>query len=710
MLMDLPNVSNDYSTDGADSHFPQFFSNKSPSLLSIVCPRLFVLYFVILLISYSNSFHASWQLDDKPNILNNPRIQISELSLNQLWQSMNALPGSGGFYRPVACVTLALNWFFGQRAVFGYHVINFAIHFLTACFLFITIATLFSTPRLMGRYDTHQTLFIAALAALFWALNPMQTQAVTYVVQRMTSLAGMFAVLAILFYLRARLDRSQSHRIVYFMSFRDLFPVGIVFSKENVILLPLCIPVLEGLFFYNRNKTLPIRKTLILIGIIIGLCLIVTYLIKPDLTDFVLTYYENRTFTFAERILSEPRIVAFYLSQLFFPAPSRLSIEHDISTSSNLLSPWTTLPAILFHVALLYIAFRLWRKKPLITLAILFFYLNHMVESTIIPLELIFEHRNYLPSIFLFLPVALAINALMVRLNHRNGLVLLVVIPVAFMLMLEGYATYQRNKTWQTEKTLWLDALEKAPRSARPVATLALMLAWGEYPSTFKYRKALEMTKMSLSLRMNRNYEADQLGNIASIYDKLGQNEKAWEYYDAALTLNPNHTQNRFNLAKSLVRQGKFNQAADALNVILNQGWIHADYFGLLGFIQLWLDQPDQALTHLQRALSLAPGRPDILLSMGNCMTALGFYDRAQWFLGLAQRKGGHDLSVSLSLLQNALKKNDRHMAQQTLLTTLELYPLPLIQRELEISTDRYEKVPVDHNLLREFILSELQR
>ncbi|MDY6791265.1 MAG: tetratricopeptide repeat protein [Thermodesulfobacteriota bacterium] len=680
---------------------PRFISNNFT--------RLFFLFFIVLLIGYGNTFHASWHLDDKPNILNNSRIQITEISLDQLWQSMNAMPGTGGFYRPVACATFALNWFVGKKDVFGYHMVNFAIHLGTTWFLFLTIIALFSTPRLTDQYPSHQIVFIASLSSLLWALNPVQTQAVTYIVQRMASLAGMFSVLAILFYLRARLNKSLRYRFLFFFASAIFYLLGLL-SKENVVILPLSIPVVEFLFFHDHSKPVPLKKTLAYVGLIICFCLTVIYLMKPNATDFILNYYVNRPFTLKERILTEPRIVLFYLSQIFFPAPSRLSVEHDITLSSTLISPWTTIPAIVAHIFLLFISIKLWRKQPLVSLSILFFYLNHMIESTIVPLELLFEHRNYLPSVFLFLPIAQVLNAVIVKIGKRKSLIALATVLISLVLGIETYATHTRNKVWRTEKSLWLDALAKAPGSARPRATLAIMLAWGENPSPFKYRKALELTKQTLSLRMNRNYEAEQLGNIASIYDKLGQNEKALEYYDKALKIDPNHSKNRFNLAKTLVRHGDFSKAVKELEVILSKGGLHVDYYGLLGYSYLWLGDSDKALPLLWKALKLAPGYPKTLLYIGNCMSSLGHYDRAQWFLKLAEKKGGHEVIVSLNLIQNALLNNDLPMAKKTLKRMLESFPLPLILKNLKMSEERYKNVPIDHFNLTIFLASEIKQ
>ena len=179
-----------------------------------------------------------------------------------------------------------------------------------------------------------------------------------------------------------------------------------------------------------------------------------------------------------QRLMTEPRIVVFYLSQIFYPIISRYSIEHDIAVSTSLLDPWSTLPGIILVLVLIGIGLSQMRKRPILSFAILFFFLNHVIESSIIPLELVFEHRNYLPSLFLFLPVAVAIKWLLDYYKKRNrSLAVILVAFVTILLILLGTGTYTRNRVWLTERTLWEDAAKKAPGSNRPLHNLA----WAYY-------------------------------------------------------------------------------------------------------------------------------------------------------------------------------------------------------------------------------------
>ena len=203
---------------------------------------------------YSNTFQASWHLDDYQIIVNKKYLHLTNLRLESLIQKHFAAPDSGlylgkNLYRPIACLSLALNWYFGQENVFSYHVVNIAIHFITAFFLFLTIINLFNTPNLRKKYSGSE-FFIALLSATLWAINPIQVQGVTYIVQRMASLAAMFYILGLYFYLKGRMSDSLRKRVMLLAAclLSYLFAIG---SKENAATLPIAVILMEIIFFQD---------------------------------------------------------------------------------------------------------------------------------------------------------------------------------------------------------------------------------------------------------------------------------------------------------------------------------------------------------------------------------------------------------------------------------------------------------------------------
>ncbi len=648
-------------------------------------------------------------MDDRPQILTNHRIQITEISLNQLTQAAHGRIGTGTLYRPVAAISLALNWYFGQNSVTGYHIVNFLIHLSTAWVLFLTVRTLLSTPLFLNRYTSGEICFIAVFASLFWALNPLQTQAVTYIVQRMAALSALFSLLTLLCYLKARLSQKNNTKAIFFTCTALSFLLAI-FSKENAVIIILTFPIFELLFFQQKLSRQIIKK--LIQGILLGLVIVLLSVIalRPELFDFIPNYYRNRPFTLSERFLTEQRVVIFYLTQLFFPAPYRLSVEHDFILSTSLFTPWTTIAAICFNVFLVFFAVKNGRKYPLLSLAILFFYLNHIIESTIVPLELIFEHRNYLPSLFLFLPVVQGSLFLIKRPGGNKFITFSLIGTLTLLLGLSGFATYQRNKVWQTEESLWIDALRKAPDSARPLANLAIRLAWGPSPSEAKYRKALELTQRTLELRMSRTrLDAAQLGNMASIHNQLGEHNQALSFYKKAIALAPEDANIRYNYCKTLIMKGDFTQAKQELILIIERGFIHPDYFNMLGFLNLWLNQPDEALPAIQRALKSAPGRADILLTLSKTFSMLGLHNKAKWYLSLARNNGRDDAVISLSIIENALLSGNKQEAKKELQRSIDHFPLRYFLSPLTGSTvDRNRQIPLETNILIPYLQSEL--
>ena len=375
-----------------------------------------VLLFFLILIPYSNTFRASWHFDDFPKIINNSAIKITNLQPQTLYSTFFTPNGSGEsqkkkIYRPIPCLTFALNYYIGQYNVYGYHLVNFSVHFLTACILFLTLLTLFKTPNLNTKYSASHYC-IALLAASLWAINPIQTQAVTYIVQRMAALAALFYLLGIYCYLEARLSGIGKRQILFFIGCFISFLLALA-SKENSATLPLALILVEIAFFQDvRNPR--IRRRFLWVTMIAGVCLLVfgaLFYLQGDPSS-IFKGYERRTFSPMQRLMTEPRVLIFYLSQIFYPVPTRLSIEHYVPISTSLITPWTTLPSIVLVLLLIAVGFYQMGKRPVISFAILFFFLNHLIESTIFGLELIFEHRNYLPSLFLFFPVSIGIKCL----------------------------------------------------------------------------------------------------------------------------------------------------------------------------------------------------------------------------------------------------------------------------------------------------------
>jgi len=371
---------------------------------------------------YSNTFYVPFHFDDRPNITQNPTIQIEVFTWDRLEQLVkNTYKES---IRIFAYFTLALNYYFGKLDVFGYHLVNFIIHIFAGIFLYWFLILTLNRPSLKEKYGSI-SYKVALFTSLIFIAHPIQTQSVTYIVQRMASMAGMFYLLSLILYIKGRLS-SGLPRLFFFGGMGFTYLLGI-FSKENAAILPLFITLYEFYFFQNLDLAPKGRK--LLLGFMGGLLIfgVLGFMIWGQrYIQVIIEGYAYRTFTMSERVLTQCRVVLYYVTLLIWPHPSRLNLDYDFPISKTILDPPTTLISILIIAGL--IGYSIWRakKSPLLSFCIVWYFGNLLIESSIFPLEMVYEHRLYLPSIGPFILFSLLIVRGIEKLKyskHRGSMV-----------------------------------------------------------------------------------------------------------------------------------------------------------------------------------------------------------------------------------------------------------------------------------------------
>jgi protein O-mannosyl-transferase len=349
----------------------------------------------VALVAYSNTFYVPFQFDDRPNIISNPNVQIKVFTWDRLERLVKNTYKET--IRVFSYFTLALNYYFGEFNVFGYHLVNFIIHVASGIFLYWFLILTFHLPSLKEKYGSI-SYKAALLTSLIFISHPIQTQSVTYIVQRMASMAGMFYLLSMVLYIKGRLSSGQA-RFFYFGGLALSYLLG-VFSKENVAILPVFIALYEFYFFQNLDLSPKGKKVVfVLLGALLILGVFGFIIWGQRYVNVIIEGYQYRTFTMSERVLTQFRVVLYYLTLLIYPHPSRLNLDYDFPISKTILDPPTTLISILIILGL--IGYSIWaaKKRPILSFCILWYFGNLVIESSIFPLEMVHEHRLYLPAV-----------------------------------------------------------------------------------------------------------------------------------------------------------------------------------------------------------------------------------------------------------------------------------------------------------------------
>ncbi len=503
-----------------------------------VSPGRFLLAILLLVCaSYSNTLYSPLVLDDMHSFVEEPSIYLDDFSLQSLSELANTRFGKARF---VPLLSFAVNHYFSRGNIIYYHLTNIAIHLLAVVALFFFLKALLRTET--GRKSLfllnpeRYVLFVCGL----WALNPIQTNAVTYIVQRMTSLAALFYLTALALYLYARLSRGAMRRFLFFSGCIGAATLAF-FSKENSFTLPAAILLVEGMFLSPhlfRRLIGSIRwYHWLMLAVVLGL--LFPFIIQP--WQVHTADYSIRSFTLEERLLTQLRVVVFYISLLLLPLPQRLNLDHDFLLSTGWFSPPTTILSGMLLVGLFFMGMRFRKEAPLLCFGIFWFFLNLLIESTVIPLELIFEHRLYLPSVGFFMGVVAVVDFSVARLRPRRPTELrdIILLFMVVLITFSSVLTTIRNEDWRDSLTIYGDCYLKSPEKSRTVSNYGMVLA-----GAGRTTEALALLERALD--MGRNHDEQYIttaNNILNIHKSQGAYEeavKAGERYFANMTYDLN--------------------------------------------------------------------------------------------------------------------------------------------------------------------------
>ena len=435
-------------------------------LATWIAPALLFAAMAATVVIYWIGLQGPFLLDDFINL--NP---IDEWLRGQLGiRTLIFERGAGTFGRPLSMASLALNAWLGGYTPFSLKFGNLLVHLICGGVIYVLLRQLLQRDRTLNKNAS----VYAAIVATLWLLHPLHASTVLYAVQRMAQMSTLFVLLGLWIYVSARfrLLRGPSPFAAAGLLIGIPVMTALAFlSKENGILLPLLCAVIELAYFRDANRQLPVRAfhiCFVIFPIAVGMSGLA---LNPK---YILDGYLGRDFTLTERLLSQGRVLCEYLWNLIAPNPPRMGLyTDDFSISTGFLSPPSTLLALILLAGISAGAWASRKRFPAVFFGWFFFLVAHSLEAGIIPLELYFEHRNYLPSLGIFL----AMVALFVWFGEklkgaglrprRIGVVLL----TAFVAVLV-VGTHGRARVWRDPLLIAESSLQSHPESLRANAYL----------------------------------------------------------------------------------------------------------------------------------------------------------------------------------------------------------------------------------------------
>jgi len=566
--------------------------------------------FVVLigLLAYSNTFYSPFIFDDTANLVNNPRIM--DLSISGLQEAFNSR-------RAVGIITFQLNYFFSEWNVVWFHLTNIIIHIFASLSVYRLLQLLMATDRLSANTDDHfSNLPIPFFAALLFVAHPVQTQAITYIVQRFASLATLFYLAAIVSYLSARLNQVALRKLITVRSVAwycaTLVCAFLAFyTKETAYTLPLAIMLVELIFFQSTGKKI---FWIITVSTSAVIAVLLKYATATHSVQNAISAIDEATRlqTITSRtdyLFTQFRVLMTYLRLIFFPVNQKLDYDYTLSRA---FMDWQVLCSFLVILTLLLSAFLMLKNSRngsphlrLIAFGILWFFLTLSVESSIIPIiDLIFEHRLYLPLFGAVTVVSSAVIMLGWGRGESSGKAVCIgLLMISFLL---AFATHNRNIVWSSEVSIWADTVNKSPNSARAWNNLgaahikqkdsmnALRAiirsieldpskadAWNNlgiaidvmsaYNNRFHRTSEMFSTPESMKVENVNRWLGDVNNSLGLAYEILGNMPKAAENYKNAVGYNPALTIAYYNLGIVSARMGdapKYSEQVQILRMI----------------------------------------------------------------------------------------------------------------------------------------------
>jgi len=559
------------------------------------------IFSVLTFIIYSNTFSSPFVLDDFKVIAENSAMQT-----NAIFTNVN-------LHRYVGTASFALNYRISKLNTFSYHLTNSIIHILNAFLVFVLFRKIYAYVR--NEPINNSTNLISFAIALIFLVHPIQTQAVTYIVQRYTSLAALFALVSLLSYFHFR--TSAPPRYIFFCI--SVVSALLAYkTKENTATILLMLIVMELLLF--KGTTLSVKKRIVLVlpfvllvAVIPAAFLNLHQMAEKSLSSLMSELKESSMETpqisRSQYLVTEMSVIVLYMRLLVLPMHQSMHYLYPFTHSFFQLKTFLSFCLIM---AVLVSAVILAKKYKEISFGIGWFFIFLLVESSIIPIQdAVFEHRLYLPSIGFISAGVVILFQILRKFNIRIFLGVIVLISV-----LLSAATYVRNEVWHDEITLWKSVLARFPQNYIAHSSLG-----SGYAKMKKWDEAIK--ELNVAIKINPEF-APSYNNLAISYTYTNRSEDAMKSYHKAIEVRPDYVKAYYNLASLYYQQRNLQEAFLLLNRAKTFNDKHPMVNNQLGRLYCQMGNYEKSFALLNEALSVEPDNTNIHYNMGICFMKSG--------------------------------------------------------------------------------------
>jgi len=573
--------------------------------------------------------------DDFGFIVQNGDVQVTRLQLGDWVRAAQSFP-SAHVGRWLTMLSFAANHYFSGLDPFWMKLTNLGLHLGNGVLLFLTLRALLDLwaacrdrRQISSEYGNGVALAITAV----WLLLPIHLTAVLYISQRLESLSNLFVLLGLWLYLRARLRLQLDGTGVGRMAAALIGCTGLgLLAKESAVLLPLYAACVEfsvaGLRRPDgrwQRDVIGLYLALLVLPLLAGLYWLATWM--GGETTF------ERPYTTTERLLTEARVLVHYIDWIFLPTREAISLFHDdFSVSHGLFDPPSTLACLLALAVLACVALWQRNRRPLFCLGVLWFFAGHLMTATVLPLELVYEHRNYFPAVGLLLATAsLLVLEPLPKLQPRMAAAV-----VGAMLSFYAFTTNMRSREWSSPLTQAIAEADKRPASISAHYELGRRLIEAAHndPASPRieqarsvYRKCMELHGTNILCEQGLLLLPGNLADEANIRKALIAKLKA-------APPSQNNISGLANLWQCQQQQACPNRSAElaqAFQAALAHPHpnarllaIHAD------FAATALHDADLATQQLRRAVALEPSKPVYRFNLIQLLLARGQIEPAR--------------------------------------------------------------------------------